>query len=58
MKLASILGIRGARDKPKDSYGSTAYSFFFGRSNSGKIVNERPCRPRRYIPVCGFCRRL
>ena len=21
MKLASILGIRGARDKPKDSYG-------------------------------------
>ncbi len=27
MKLASVLGIRGARDKPRDSYGSTAYSF-------------------------------
>ena len=40
MKLASILGIRGARDTPKDSYGSMAYSFFFGRSSSGKIVNE------------------
>ena len=41
MKLASILGIRGARDRPKDSYGSTAYSFFFGRRTSGKNVNER-----------------
>lgn len=30
MKLASILGIRGARDKPKDSYGSTA-GCIFGR---------------------------
>jgi len=30
MKLASVSGIRGARDKPKDSYGSTAYSFFAG----------------------------
>ena len=29
MKLASVLGIRGARDKPRDSYGSTAYSFLF-----------------------------
>ena len=29
MKLASILGIRGARDKPRDSYGSTAYSFVY-----------------------------
>ena len=35
MGLASILGIRGARDKPEDSYGSTAYSFLFGRSSSG-----------------------
>lgn len=31
MKLASILGIRGARDKPRDSYGSTAYSFLLYR---------------------------
>lgn len=41
MKLPSILGIRGARDKPRDSYGGSAYSFFFGRSTSGKNVNER-----------------
>ena len=41
MKLLSIFGSRGTRDKPKDSYGSLAYSFFFGRSTSGKNVNER-----------------
>lgn len=28
MKLPSILGIRGARDKPRNSYGGSAYSFF------------------------------
>lgn len=26
MKLPAILGIRGARDKPKDSYGGQAYA--------------------------------
>ena len=52
MKLASILGIRGARDKPKDSYGSTAYSFFFGRSNSGKIVNERTAMQTTAVYSC------
>ena len=52
MKLASILGIRGARDKPKDSYGSTAYSFFFGRSSSGKIVNERTAMQTTAVYSC------
>ena len=52
MKLASILCIRGARDKPKDSYGSTAYSFFFGRSNSGKIVNERTAMQTTAVYSC------
>ncbi len=31
MKLPFIFRIRGARDKPKDSYGGSAYSFFFGK---------------------------
>ncbi len=39
MGLASILGIRGARDKPEDRYRGSAYSFFFGRSSSGKVVS-------------------
>ncbi len=52
MKLASILGIRGARDKPKDSYNSTAYSFFFGRSTSGKNVNERTAMQTTAVYSC------
>lgn len=31
----------GRGDKPKDSYGGSAYSFLFGRSTSGKNVNDR-----------------
>ena len=52
MKLASVLGIRGARDKPRDSYGSTAYSFFFGRSSSGKVVNERTAMQTTAVYSC------
>ena len=52
MKLASILGIRGARDKPRDSYGSTAYSFLFGRSSSGKVVNERTAMQTTAVYSC------
>jgi len=52
MKLASILGIRGARDKPKDSYGSAAYSFFFGKSTSGKNVNERTAMQTTAVYSC------
>lgn len=40
MRLPGIFEIRGARDKPQDSYGGSVYSFFFGRSTSGKVVNE------------------
>ena len=28
--IRKMFSIRGARDKPRDSYGSTAYSFLFG----------------------------
>lgn len=38
-KAGIYIGYQGAKDKPKDSSGSTAYSFFFGRSSSGKVVN-------------------
>ena len=36
MKLPSIFGTRGARDKPKDSYGGSAYSFFFWEKHQRK----------------------
>ena len=52
MKLPSILGNRGARDKPKDSYGGSAYSFFFGRSTSGKNVNERTAMQTTAVYSC------
>ncbi|WP_270270425.1 phage portal protein [Enterocloster clostridioformis] len=52
MKLSSILGIRGARDKPQDSYGGSAYSFFFGRSTSGKNVNERTAMQTTAVYSC------
>ena len=52
MKLPSILGIRGARDKPKDSCGGSAYSFLFGRSTSGKSVNERTAMQTTAVYSC------
>lgn len=52
MKLPSILGIRGARDKPRNSYGGPAYSFFFGRSTSGKTVNERTAMQTTAVYSC------
>lgn len=52
MNLKSILGIRGARDKPRDSYGGSAYSFFFGRSTSGKTVNERTAMQTTAVYSC------
>lgn len=52
MKLSSIFGIRGARDKPQDSYGGSAYSFFFGRSTSGKVVNERTAMQTTAVYSC------
>lgn len=52
MKLSAIFGIRGARDKPQDSYGGSAYSFFFGRSTSGKNVNERTAMQTTAVYSC------
>lgn len=52
MKLTSILGIRGARDKPTDSYSGSAYSFLFGRTTSGKPVNERTAMQTTAVYSC------
>ena len=52
MNLKSILGIPGARDKPRDNYGGSAYSFFFGRSTSGKAVNERTAMQTTAVYSC------
>ena len=52
MKLPSIFGIRGARDKPQDSYSGSALSFLFGRTTSGKAVNERTAMQTTAVYSC------
>lgn len=52
MKLSTILGIRGARDKPRNSYAGSALSFLFGRSTSGKPVNERTAMQTTAVYSC------
>ena len=52
MKLPSIFGIRGARDKPQDSYSGSALSFLFGRTTSGKPVNERTAMQTTAVYSC------
>ena len=52
MEIKKIFGKRGARDKPKDSYVGSAYSFFFGRSTSGKNVNERTAMQTAAVYSC------
>ena len=34
-------GLFKSRDKPKNSYDSPSYTYFFGRSNAGKRVTDR-----------------
>lgn len=52
MGIRGLLGIRGARDKPKNSYGGAEYSFVFGRSSSGKPVNERTAMRTTAVYSC------
>lgn len=52
MMLPSIWGIRSARDKPQDSYSGSALSFLFGRTTSGKAVNERTAMQTTAVYSC------
>ena len=52
MRISSLMGIRGARDKPRNSYASSALSFLFGRSTSGKPVNERTAMQTTAVYSC------
>ncbi|WP_143320982.1 phage portal protein [Clostridium sp. HBUAS56010] len=52
MGFGSIFGIRGARDKPRNSYAGSALSFLFGRSTSGKPVNERTAMKTTAVYSC------
>lgn len=52
MTLKTLLGIRSARDKPQDSYSGSALSFLFGRTTSGKPVNERTAMQTTAVYSC------
>lgn len=53
LRLKEVLGIRGARDKPTNSNGiGSSYSFLFGRTTSGKPVNERTAMQTTAVYSC------
>lgn len=47
MGIKSFFGFGQARDKPVNAVGS-GYSFMFGRTTSGKPVNERTAILKNY----------
>jgi len=51
MGIKSLFGFGQARDKPTDIAGS-GYSFFFGRTTSGKPVNERTAMQTTAVYSC------
>lgn len=52
MGIRSLMGLRGARDKPRNFYAGSALSFLFGRSTSGKPVNERTAMQTMAVYSC------
>ena len=52
MKLPFLSGIFQTRASPKDSFWSSAYSYFFGLSSSGKTVNERTALQTAIVYAC------
>ena len=52
MRLRNIFGFGQARDKPVRNYSNGEYSFNFGRSPSGKSVNEMTAMQTTAVYVC------
>ena len=51
MGIKNLFGFSQARDKPKNTAGS-GYSFLFGRTTSGKPVNERTAMQTTAVYAC------
>ena len=52
MGIKSLLGFGQARDKPVRNYSNGEYSFNFGRSTSGKSVNEMTAMQTTAVYAC------
>ena len=50
--MSIFSGLFKSRDKPKDSYDSPSYSYFFGRTHSGKRVNDRTALQHIIVYAC------
>ena len=53
MGIKSLFGFGQARDKPVDKAADAGYSFLFGRTTSGKPVNERTAMQTTAVYACG-----
>ena len=45
-------GLFKSGDKPKNSYDSPSYTYFFGRSHAGKPVNDRTALQQIAVYAC------
>lgn len=52
MGIKSLFGLGQARDKPVDKTADAGYSFLFGRTTSGKPVNERTAMQTTAVYAC------
>lgn len=52
MGIKSLFGFGQARDKPVDKAADAGYSFLFGRTTSGKPVNERTAMRTTAVYAC------
>lgn len=52
MGIKSLFGFGQARDKPVDKVADAGYSFLFGRTTSGKPVNERTAMQTTAVYAC------
>lgn len=52
MGVKSLFGFGQARDKPVDKAADAGYSFLFGRTTSGKPVNERTAMQTTAVYAC------
>jgi HK97 family phage portal protein len=52
MGIKSLFGFGQARDKPVDKAANAGYSFLFGRTTSGKPVNERTAMQTTAVYAC------
>ena len=52
MGIKSLFGFGQARDKPVDKAADAGYSFLFGRTTSGRPVNERTAMQTTAVYAC------